>query len=89
MQSDVNISFPESMRQWVEERVEVGGYGTVSEYIRSLVRDDQRREARERLDRTLVEAQESGEPTEMTADDWKAIRDRVRARAAAAAKAKK
>ena len=38
----LNISMPESMRSFIETRVE-WNYGSISEYIRELVRADQRR----------------------------------------------
>ena len=46
----MNISLPESMRTYVEEQVGSGGYSTVSEYFRKLVRQDQKRKATERLE---------------------------------------
>ena len=36
-----NISMPEQMRQFVEQRARGGRYGSVSEYIRDLIRCDQ------------------------------------------------
>ena len=81
-QTSVNISLPEPMRQWVEERVSAEGYGTVSEYFRALVREAQQRKAREELDRKLIDALDSGESTPMTTADWKHIRATVRRRLA-------
>ena len=37
----INISMPESMRKFIEQRVGGGNYGSVSEYIRELIRRDQ------------------------------------------------
>jgi antitoxin ParD1/3/4 len=81
-QTSMNISLPESLRDWVEEQVANEGYGTASEYIRALVRDDQKRKSREALDRKLIEALDSGEAAEMTARDWEHIRSTVRQRLA-------
>jgi len=39
--STFNISMPETMRKYVEQRAGGGGYGSVSEYIRELIRQDQ------------------------------------------------
>lgn len=39
-----------------------------------------RRDAEETLDALLLEGLESGEPTEMTSEDWQGLRDAVRAR---------
>jgi len=35
-QSSMNISLPDAMRRWVEAQVEANGFGTASEYFRSL-----------------------------------------------------
>lgn len=39
----MNISLPETLRSFVEEKVAQGGYGTSSEYVRELIRKDQER----------------------------------------------
>jgi len=41
--STMNISLPESLKSFVDERVADGGYGTSSEYVRELIRRDQGR----------------------------------------------
>ena len=41
--SSLNISLPESLRKFVDSRVESGGYSTASEYLRGLIREDQLR----------------------------------------------
>jgi antitoxin ParD1/3/4 len=41
--SSLNISLPDSLRQFVEARVESGSYSTASEYVRALIREDQDR----------------------------------------------
>jgi antitoxin ParD1/3/4 len=76
----MNISLPESLKQFIDEHVAKGGYSTVSEYIRALVRDDQKRKAQERLEALLLEGLESGEPTEMTKENWDEIRREAAAR---------
>jgi antitoxin ParD1/3/4 len=80
VQTSMNVSLPDSLRRWVEEQVEAEGYGTASEYIRVLVREDQKRKSREQLDQKLLEAIASGEATEMTPEDWRHIRATVRKR---------
>ena len=39
----MNVSLPDSMRDWVEAQVEGGQYANASDYIRDLIRHDQRR----------------------------------------------
>ena len=88
-QTSMNISLPDTLRQWVEDRVAADGYGTASEYFRALLRDDQKRKAREQLDHKLVEALDSGEAKEITAEDWRHIRSTVRDRLAMKPKGRK
>ena len=39
----MNISLPESLKDFVDEQVNERGYGTSSEYVRELIRKDQDR----------------------------------------------
>lgn len=57
----INISLPEQMRLFVEEQVMAGGYSTTSEYIRSLIRQDNERKNKEQLDSLLLQGLASGE----------------------------
>ena len=41
--STMNISLPESLKTFVDEQVSERGYGTSSEYVRELIRNDQER----------------------------------------------
>ncbi len=79
MQS-MNISLPESMKEFVESEVAGGGYSTASEFIRELVREAQKRKARAKVDALLSEGLAS-EPREMKPADWEELKRRVRARA--------
>jgi antitoxin ParD1/3/4 len=54
----INISLPDPMTEWVEERIRSGRYVNASDYIGDLIRED--RERRERLVRALIEGEESG-----------------------------
>jgi antitoxin ParD1/3/4 len=58
------------MKNFVQERVSQGGYSSVSEYIRELIRADQKRKVEERVDSLLLAALDSGEPIAITADYW-------------------
>lgn len=39
----MNISLPDSLKDFVDRRVTTAGYGTSSEYLRELIRHDQDR----------------------------------------------
>jgi antitoxin ParD1/3/4 len=81
--STLNISLPETMRQFVEEKISSEGYGTISEYIRELIREDQRKE-QYRFDSLIRGAFESGEPSPLTKADIdearKLVKERIRRR---------
>lgn len=81
--TSMNFTLPESLRDFIEEQVRTCGYGSVSEYLRELIRDAQKRKADERLEALLLEGLESGASTPMTTQDWEELRREVRARAAA------
>lgn len=66
----MNIALPEPMKQFVQERVAEGGYSSVSEYVRELIRIDQKRKTEERLDALLLEGLHSGDPVPVTQEYW-------------------
>jgi|ERR1700680_4682595 antitoxin ParD1/3/4 len=51
----VTISLPDSLKEFVDAQLAHKGYGNVSEYFRSLLRDAQAREADARLEALLLE----------------------------------
>jgi antitoxin ParD1/3/4 len=75
--TNMNISLPETLKDYVEEQVTMNGYGTVSEYLRELIREDKKRKAQERLESLLLEGLESGEPISVGPDFWKELWGRV------------
>jgi antitoxin ParD1/3/4 len=77
----MNISLPDPMKQYVEEQVTAGAYSSASEYVRELVRADQKRNAKEQLEQLLLNALNSGDPIEITPEMVDEVRKRLRARA--------
>jgi len=69
-QDTMNIALPQSLKDYVLEQVAGGGYSTASEYVRELIRADQKRKAREKIEALLLEGLESGEPIEVTDEFW-------------------
>ena len=59
--TSMNISLPEGLKEYVEQQTH-GGYSTPSEYVRALIREDQKRRAKEQLDALLLEGLNSGDP---------------------------
>jgi antitoxin ParD1/3/4 len=78
----MNISLPDPMKQYVEEQVAAGAYSSASEYIRELVRADQKRQAKEHLEQVLLDSINSGDAIEATPEMFEEIRLRIRSRAA-------
>ena len=77
--STLNISLPDSMCSFIDEQIARGGYSTASEYVRRLIREDQKQKAQEQLEALLLEGLQS-EASEMTPEDWAEIRQQVRER---------
>ena len=76
----MNISLPENLKQFVELVIAKDGYGTVSEYVRELIRADEKRRAQERLETLLLEGLESGKPIEITPEYWQKKRAKLLAK---------
>ncbi len=85
----MNVSLPGDLRQWVDEQVKNGGYGTASEYLRDVLRRARERDARRKLDQTLVDAVRSGAEIVMDDSDWAAIRKAAKAAVAKRGRAKR
>ncbi len=58
--TNMSISFPESVREFIEEQVSAYGFGTASEYLRELVLQDKKRKEQEKLEAMLLKAMEGG-----------------------------
>jgi antitoxin ParD1/3/4 len=79
----MNISLPDTLKRYVEQRVTEGGYGNTSEYIRELIRQDRdlrKAQAQERLEALLLEGLDSGEPVHATPEWFERRRDELIAR---------
>lgn len=74
MSTTLNIAMPEAMRLYVAERVETGHYGNTSEYMRDLIRKDQREQAIEHLRKRVQEGLDSGPGRADTPEDWEELR---------------
>ncbi len=76
----MNVSLPESLRDFAHARL-ASGFGSLSEYVRELIRRDQRELQRDEVEKRLLAALESPKSAIM-AKDWKALRGGVQATAA-------
>jgi antitoxin ParD1/3/4 len=71
----MNISLPDKLKAFVKNQATQRGFGTVSEYVTAILREQQQRQrAQERLDALLLEGLDSGPGTPLTQKDWEHIR---------------
>ncbi len=78
-QSSMNISLPESLRSYVESRVESGAYSTPSGFVRDLIRRDREEEE---IGQKLIEGLQSP-VAPMDKNFWPNLRRIAHARAKA------
>jgi antitoxin ParD1/3/4 len=86
MQS-MNISLPDPLKQFVDGQIALGRYSSVSEYVRELIRADEKHKAQEQLEAKLLEGLHSAE-SELTPADWSAVRKEALAKVQARKKSR-
>jgi antitoxin ParD1/3/4 len=74
----VTISLPESLKAFIDRQLATKGYGNVSEYFRSLLRDAQKEEEDARLETLLLEGLANGDDIPMTREFWKDLKAEAR-----------
>lgn len=79
----MNISLPDTLKSFVDEQVNRGGYGTSSEYVRELIRKDQ---DRLQLRRLLLAGAASRPAAAADAAYFEGLRKRVRKAAGSGAR---
>jgi antitoxin ParD1/3/4 len=67
------ISVSDEIKAFIEAQLVKEGYASASEYVGSLIREAQKRQAKQALEAKLRAALESGPATPMTRDDWDSI----------------
>ncbi len=70
----VTVSMPDSLKEFLDHEVETKGYGNVSEYIRSLLREAQTKAADVRLASLLLEGLADTEDIALTAGFWRELK---------------
>ena len=69
----MNVSLPDQMKDWVEDRSKDGRFANSSDYVRHLIRRDQEREeAIARLHAALEEGERSGIVENFDFEEFKA-----------------
>jgi antitoxin ParD1/3/4 len=72
--STMTISLPKHLKEFVKERSLTAHYGTPSDYIRGLIREDLKRLEEEWLEVELMKGLKSGKGIPMTKDAWKQLK---------------
>ena len=78
----MSFALPESMRNYIDERVRGGEYGNASEYLRDLIRRDQQAEKARRFRMLIADGLESGEGRPLTFEVVDELRGRALGRTA-------
>lgn len=71
----MNVSLPAPMKQWIENQICTGHYSNVSDYVRSLIRQDQEYQAKvNALRQALADGEESGIAENSVLDIWQKVK---------------
>ncbi len=73
----MNISLPDEMKDFVETKIAQEGYASASEYLRALIRDAQKQQAKQELEAKLLHGLR-GPSVRMTRKDWNSIEREAR-----------
>ncbi len=73
----MSFALPESLRDYIDQRVRSGEYGNTSEYLRDLIRRDKHAEAARRFRLLIADGLESGESRPLTDGVVGELRDRA------------
>jgi antitoxin ParD1/3/4 len=68
MQS-IKISLPDPLKQFVDGQIAQGRYSSSSEYVRELIRADEKRKAEDQMEEKLLEGLNRAESA-LTPADW-------------------
>jgi antitoxin ParD1/3/4 len=78
----VTISLPESLKAFIDHQLATKGYGNVSEYFRSLLREAQKEDEEARLEALLLEGLAGTGDVAITPNFWKELKSEARGIAA-------
>jgi antitoxin ParD1/3/4 len=68
------VILPDEIQSVVDAEVREHGFADAAEYLANLVRQDQKRRAKEELEQYILEGIDSGGYVEMTAETWRELR---------------
>ena len=73
----MNVSLPDSLKHFVQERANSSDYSNPSDYIRALIRADKQRAAEEKLEAALLEGLSSGPSVSIDSTFWERLNQRA------------
>ncbi len=76
----LHISLPEPLAESAKARAEDEKFGNMSDYVRSLIRDDLRKMEEQKLEQMLLEGIGSGRGMEIGSEEWKKFWEEIDAR---------
>ena len=68
------IILPDEIKSVIDAEVREHGFADAADYLTTLVRQDQKRRAKEELEQYILEGIDSGDYVEMTAETWGELR---------------
>jgi antitoxin ParD1/3/4 len=74
--STMHISLSDALKQRVKERVEQEHFSNPSDYVRTLIREDLKRQDEKRLEEMLLEGLASGSRT-LGPQEWKELKEKI------------
>jgi len=76
----MNISLPDSLKDWAQRKAKNSDYSNASDFVRSVLRAEKEREEAfwQDVEELVLEGINSGEPVEYTPEYRKALRVRLR-----------
>jgi antitoxin ParD1/3/4 len=77
----MHISLPESLIESAKVQAEEGKFSNMSDYVRSLIREDLRRREEQKLEQMLLEGIRSERGMEVGSKEWEEFRKRLVAQA--------
>jgi antitoxin ParD1/3/4 len=70
----LSVSLPDEVQTIVEAVVREHGFIDAAQYLTSLVRQDQKRRAKDQIEALMLAGINSGDDVELTADAWRDLR---------------
>ncbi len=71
MTATMNVSLPAPLKAFVDEQVRLGAYGSTSDYVRQLIREDREKAAAHTLRVLIAEGLASGPSIPADAEYWR------------------